>query len=86
MATVSTILLPPELIPQVDRAALIAKLNEDAATALNEAGNGLIAAFEQVKVNASNGHTMYVLVVVQGYINDAMAKMIEIQNLGIEGV
>ena len=81
----STILVPPELIPQVDRAALIAKLNAEASEALNEAGNGLIAAYEQTKVNASNGHTMYVLVVVQGYINDAMAKFIEIQNLGIEG-
>jgi hypothetical protein len=83
---VSTILVPPELVPQIDRAKLISDLNKAAEKSLNEAGNGLIAAFEQVKVNASNGHTMYVLVIVQGYINDAMAKMIEIQNLGIEGV
>jgi hypothetical protein len=83
---VSTILVPPELIPAVDRASLIADLNKKAEEAINMAGQGLIAAYEQVKVNASNGHTMYVLVVVQGYINDALAKMIEIQNLGIEGV
>jgi len=83
---VSTILMPPELIPQMDRAKLIADLNKKAEEAINQAGQGLIAAYEQTKVNASNGLTMYVLVIVSGYLNDALAAMIEIQNLGIEGL
>jgi hypothetical protein len=78
--------MPTELIPQMDRAKLIADLNKKAEEAINMAGQGLIAAYEQTKVNASNGHTMYVLVVVSGYLNDALAAMIEIQNLGIEGL
>ena len=82
----STILMPPELIPQMDRAKLIADLNKKAEEAINQAGQGLIAAYEQTKVNASNGLTMYVLVIVSGYLNDALAAMIEIQNLGIEGL
>jgi hypothetical protein len=83
---VSTLLIPDAQIAQQDRAGLKAELAKKAEEAINQAGSGLVAADEQCRLNSANGHTLAVLVCVQGYINDAMMALIERENLGIEGV
>lgn len=61
------------------KAALCAK----AAAAIETAGRGLFSAIKACETNAADGKTLAVLVVVQGYINDALMALIQRENSGL---
>jgi hypothetical protein len=69
-----------------DQADLKIQLAKKALDAIMQAGNGLVAAANDCEANTPTPKTQYVLVMVQGYINDALAALIERENSGILGL
>jgi hypothetical protein len=69
-----------------DQADLKIQLAKKAFDAIQQAGNGLVAAANDCEANAATARTIYVLAIVQGYVVDAMAALIERENSGILGL
>lgn len=64
-------------------ATIKAALCAAAKDAIEMAGRGLLTAVKACEANTADGKTMAVLVVVQGYINDAIMKLITRENSGL---
>ncbi len=54
-----------------------ADLTRQAAEAIEQAGNGLVAAHQSCLANTADGKTIYTLLVVQGFVTDALARLTE---------
>lgn len=68
-----------------DQADMKLQLSKKAYMAIQQAGNGLVAAANDTEANTPTAHTLFVLTVVQGYVVDAMAALLERENSGIIG-
>lgn len=68
-----------------EQAVLKADLSKKAFMAIQQAGNGLVAAANDCEANAPSAKTIYVLAIVQGYVVDAQAALLERENAGIIG-
>lgn len=66
-----------------EQADVKAGLSTQAAEAINMAGRGLVAAVESCQNNIPDGKTLAILVIAQGYVNDAMYALIQRENSGI---
>lgn len=66
-----------------EQAAVKAELSARAADAINMAGRGLFAAVDSCNNNAPDGKTLAILVIAQGYVNDALYALIQRENSGI---
>lgn len=69
-----------------EQIVLKAELSAKAFAAINEAGNGLLVAANACEANAPTLKTAYVLVMVQAYIQDAIAAILEREGSGIIGI
>lgn len=54
-----------------------AALSVLASTSVEQAGRGLVVAFEQCKANTAGLHTIEALMHVQGHISDAVRALVE---------
>lgn len=68
-----------------EQAVLKAELSKKAFLAIQQAGNGLVAAANDAEANVPTAKTIYVLTIVQGYVVDALAALLERENAGIIG-
>lgn len=51
---------------------------QEAAAAIEQAGRGIAKVFSQLAAGVPHGNELYYLAAVQGYINEAMMRLIEV--------
>lgn len=69
-----------------DQADLKIQLAKKALDAIMQAGNGLVAAANDMEHNTANAQTIAVLIIVAGYVNDALNFAVEREFSGILGL
>jgi hypothetical protein len=66
-----------------EQAQMKAELAAKAFVSINECGSGLVAAAQACEANTVTLQTVYVLVVCQAYLQDAIAALLEREGSGI---
>lgn len=79
-------IIVPDEQPVNEQADLKLELAKKAALAINQCGTGLVEADKACQANTPTLQTVYVLVVCQAYLQDAIASLLEREGSGIIGL